>query len=286
MNRESRIDGLGRFTLCIAIAAIVIGCSSKSSDSVGPTRESELVDGYPNPALWSEANKEQAYRAAKSFHELRQRKVPVYEGPLFVGDVEGVRLQSPQAVAKRTLVLWAVELRAEGIPQQEALGLIEKLDLWDAVSPEEKQFLEDENPDPDQAQQLVWRLESIWVLLWSLGYIDDLDWPSGMCDVAKLVEIMKLHESSPEFISGAKLRSESEILDAQDMTMRIHWAIRDAYFNHDEMVPADLDWSSGSEKVRIESSPAVGVVEQRHYVLNWLVNFLDPVDWDHVDTPT
>jgi hypothetical protein len=280
------------------MATTVVGCSSKSPDSVGPAWESdsvgpawesesvELVDGYPNPATWSEANKEQAYRAAKSFHQLRQRKVPVYEGPLFVGDVEGVRLQSPQEVAKRTLVLWAVELRAEGIPQQEAIGIIEKLDLWDAVSPEEKKFLKDANPDPEQSRQLVWRLESIWVLLWSLGYIDDLDWPSGMCDVSKLVEIIKPHESNTEFITGAKLRSESEILDAQDLILRIHWAIRDAHLNHDEMVPAALDWSSEGEQVRIELSPAVGVVEQRHYVLNWLVNFLDPKDWDNVDTPT
>jgi hypothetical protein len=33
-------------------------------------------------------------------------------------------------------------------------------------------------------------------------------------------------------------------------------------------------------------SAAVGVVEQRHHTLNWLVNFLNPENWDNVDTPT
>jgi hypothetical protein len=33
-------------------------------------------------------------------------------------------------------------------------------------------------------------------------------------------------------------------------------------------------------------SAEVGVVEQRHYTLNWLVNYLDPKNWDCVDTPT
>jgi hypothetical protein len=53
------------------------------------------------------------------------------------------------------------------------------------------------------------------------------------------------------------------------------------------MVPEDLDWSEQNEDyVPVHLSAAVGVVEQRHYTLNWLVNFLDPEDWDHVDTPT
>jgi hypothetical protein len=29
-----------------------------------------------------------------------------------------------------------------------------------------------------------------------------------------------------------------------------------------------------------------GVVEQRHYTLDSLVNFLDPDSWDNVDKPT
>lgn len=276
-----------RMALAGVVCVFVGGCSGPTSSTpVGPAWENEVVDGYPNPATWTEANKEQAYRAAKSFHELRKRKVPVYDGPLFVGDVEGVRLQTPQEVAKRTLVLWAVELRAEGVPREEAIGLIESLDLWDAVSPFEKAFLDDENPDPETSRELVWRLESIWVLLWSLGYIDDLEWPGGMCDVPRIVKILKPNEGNAEFITGAKLRNASEILDAQDLTMRIHWAIRDAFLNHQQRVPANLDWSADGQKVPIESSPAVGVVEQRHYALNWLVNFLDPENWDLVDTPT
>ena len=31
---------------------------------------------------------------------------------------------------------------------------------------------------------------------------------------------------------------------------------------------------------------AIGVVEQRHYTLNWLLKFIDPKDWDNVHTPT
>lgn len=277
---------VGHLTLASLACLLFSGCSSGSADKISQDARVEQSLQYPSPETWEAANEEQQQRAARSFEQLKRRHVPVYNGPLFVGDTQGVKVQSPQDVAKRTLVLWAVELRAEGVPQQEALALIERLDLWESVSPEEKRFLEDVSPDPEQSRSLVWRLESIWVLLWALGYVEELSWPSGMCDVPKLVEIMEPHEADREFITQATLRSESEILDAQDLIMRIHWAIRDSYLHRGGMVPADLDWTSDSEMVAVGQCAAVGVVEQRHYVLNWLVNFLDPEDWDHVDTPT
>ena len=119
----------------------------------------------------------------------------------------------------------------------EALGLIEQLDLWRTVSPLEKAFLENNNPSPGECQQFVWRLESIWVLLWALGHIEQLDWPSGMCDVPTLVSLVRPHEASQSFITSARLRPITEILDAQDLTMRIHWAIRDVYLHQDGMIP-------------------------------------------------
>jgi Domain of unknown function (DUF4272) len=241
---------------------------------------------YPSPETWQYANERQRARALRSFAELEKRSVPVYSGPLFVEDENEVTIQSPAEVARRTMVLWAVELRAEGVPQAETLGIIKQLDLKRSVSPSEKVFLENKNPSADECQRLVWRLESIWILLWALGHIEQLDWPSGMCDVPKLVHLLKPHENNRAFITSACLRPESEILDAQDLIMRIHWAIRDAYLHQGGMIPVGLDWSQDDDWIPVSMSAEVGVVEQRHYTLNWLVNFLNPVNWDNVDTPT
>jgi hypothetical protein len=241
---------------------------------------------YSSPETWEYANERQRKRALRSFAELRKRSVPVYSGPLFVDDDYEVKTQLPEEAARRTMILWAVELRAEGVPQQETLGLIEQLDLWNSVSPSEKAFLQNKNPDPDECQRLVWRLESIWVLMWALGHIEHLDWPSGMCDVPTLAGLVSPHESNRAFINSARLRPGSEILDSQDLIMRIHWAVTDAYLHRGGMIPEDLDWSQDSEFIPVAMSAAVGVVEQRHYTLNWLVNFANPENWDNVDTPT
>src|SRR5262245_14131950 len=86
--------------------------------------------------------------------------------------------------------------------------------------------------------------------MWALGHIEQLDWPSEMCDVPKLAGLVAPHEDDAAFIRGARLRSASEILDAQDLIMRIHWAIRDACY-HGGLIPEDLDWSQDSEWVAV-----------------------------------
>jgi hypothetical protein len=100
-----------------------------------------------------------------------------------------------------------------------------------------------------------------------------------------MVRLLRRRESDPDFVAKARLRTPGEILDAQDLTMRIHWAIRDAWLNK-RPVPANLDWSSPAERLPAEECAAVGVVEQRHHTLNWLACFGGEDDWDRVDTPT
>lgn len=243
-----------------------------------------MMPDYPSPATWTHASPRQAQRAARSFAILKQREVPVFPGPLFVADEQQVHLQDPADVARRVLILWALDQRAEGMPRAEAVELVDALSLWPAVTPSEKAFLMARQPDPEECRQRVWQLESIWVLLWALRYVQDLEWPGGMCDVEALVGIVMPREADPTFITEAALRPVNELLDAQDLTMRIHWAIRDAWLNHGGLIPRELDWSADGKMVHVNMSPAVAVVEHRHHALNWLVKFLDPQDWDHVET--
>src|SRR5262245_48398950 len=125
---------------------------------------------YPSPETWKYANERQRGRARRSFDELQTRSVPVYPGPLFVADDVEVKLQPPDEAARRTLVLLAVVLRADGVSRADTLQLIEQFDLWKTASPLERAFLETTNPSPEECQRLMWRLESMWVLMWALGH--------------------------------------------------------------------------------------------------------------------
>jgi hypothetical protein len=256
--------------------------NEKAELLLGPARAEE-EDEEGEEEEW-EPTPNQLERAERSRALLRARQVPLYRGPLFTEDDDAVQLREPAEVARRALVLWAVAQRGEWMSQEEARGLIERAGVWDAVSAEEQAFLDEPNPAPEVAGRFVWRLEALWVLLWALGHLEELGWPEGFCDVPRLSDLMRAFEDDPEFIRGAQLRPAGEVLDAQDLTLRIHWAIRDAWLNK-RPIPADLDWSGDAERLRVEKCPPVGVVEQRHATLNWLVCFGGD-DWDHIDTPT
>ena len=130
---------------------------------------------------------------------------------MFVDDDEEVKSQPVVILPGGVLVLSAVVMLAEGVPREEALQLVERFDLWSSVSPAEKTFLDDDSPDPDDCQQFVWRLESIWVLR-GAGLRRRTDWLSDMCDVPKLVELVMSHQEDEEFVTAAQLRTTAEIL--------------------------------------------------------------------------
>jgi hypothetical protein len=261
------------------------GSFDEDADVLGPVAEQvkdrvqvELPPGepyQPTPA--------QAARYERVRQQLTARQVPTLSYALHIDDDDAVSLRDPAEVARRLLVLSAVAYRADGGERARAVALIDRADLWPAVSPEEKAFLEAEPADPEQARKLLWRLECLWVLAWALGDVD-WNWPTGMCDVPRLIEIVQRHEADPGFIANARLRPRAEVLDAVQLTMLLHWAIRDAWI-HQRPIPANLDWSGQAEMIPVGQCAAVGVVAERHHALNWLIRFGD-ADWDDVDTPT
>src|SRR5262249_51591301 len=137
-----------------------------------------------------QATPRQAARYQRVLAELERRKVPTLSGRLFINDDEETTLRESADVAKRALVLTAVGYLADGGDRKEALEIIEQHQLWPAVSPIERRFLEAETTDPDQARKLLWRLEGLWVLVWALGGLE-LGWPAGFCDVPRLMQTIR-----------------------------------------------------------------------------------------------
>ena len=83
--------------------------------------------------------------------------------------------------------------------------MIEGNEVWDVVSPKEKTFLLDPSPGDWECVLAVRRLESIWTMLWALGYIDELEWPTSQCDVAKMLEITDQIAEEPDFARPTEL---------------------------------------------------------------------------------
>ena len=102
---------------------------------------------------------------------------------------------------------------------------------------------------------------ALLVLEWALGLMKELPYPDVACDPAATAAALI-------GMRGPQLRPVSEILDALDMTYRLHWHVRQARIKHSDLGGLDAD-----------------VILERHHTLNWLVQFQHAA-WDEVDTPT
>ena len=83
------------------------------------------------------------------------------------------------------------------------------------------------------------------------------------------MEVNKNFKSYQELLDKAKLRSKNEILDEADLIYRYHWSCVDAIMKG-QYPPSDL---------------SKGIVYERHYALNWLINYMDE-EWDDITCDT
>lgn len=202
--------------------------------------------------------------ATEALLKARGIEVPPTLPPLVCEDE--LVLRDRDDIIGRARALLLVSLRAESVASGEPMSvelLLSKMPLADDhLSPEEQAFLAREAPSMDECAQYVWRYESLYLLEWVLGLADELAFPSAPCEaastVARLIEMR-----------GPVVRDSGEILDALDLTYRLHWHIRQARLKKQgEVAGVDAD-----------------VVMERHHALNWLVRF-QHAGWDVVDTPT
>lgn len=207
-------------------------------------------------------------RKERSEAILIEEGVPVNKHLPCVETEEEIKCRSINEIAYRALALLVVAVKGEGAEQSEIEKVIKEYNLESYFTPKEQDFIKNSSPAKHDSIQFTWRYEAAWVLLWSLGYVGELERPVAVCDVSKAVTFM-MDRTLEQFIADAKLRPLSEILDQLDIIYRYDWAIVDARINNQEP-PTDLD---------------SGVVYERHYAFNWLVGYMEQ-EWDKITTDT
>ncbi|NMF38710.1 DUF4272 domain-containing protein [Flammeovirga yaeyamensis] len=236
--------------------------SENKSDSINPL--------ITKPVENISATDDQKERRAKSEKVCESNGVPIYKNPnsLFIAPEKELELRTKDEIVDRAIALLYLGLKSEGLEQVHLDKMEEDYGVSSKLSPSEKEYAYSTNPTNQQRTDANWRYESLHVLLWSLGYIDELIYPNQMCNVADDVKI--IYELGPDkFRTQSKLRSKAEILDQADLILRLDWACVSARVKN-EVAPGGLNSS---------------VVYERHYALNWLIKYLNQ-DWDNISTDT
>jgi hypothetical protein len=174
-------------------------------------------------------------------------------------------IRSQDEVINRALALMVVAAKAVA-GNDVARILMDRFGAKAFLSPGELEFMADPNPEHGARAHFSWRYECLNVLLWSLGIVEQLAPPTGICDV-DFIDRTMLDLEAHGLRKGALLRSVTEIEAIQDRIYNEHWAVRDAQI-FDKPIPDGMNPE---------------VVYERHYAINWLAG---DEDWDAVSTDT
>lgn len=215
-----------------------------------------------------EPSKEALERKTRMATRLKAEGVPTIDSLPVIEDSGEARARPADEVAKRAIAVCLVAAKGEGIDQAAVDALVHKYGAGSFFSPKEAAFIKNPRPTQQERNEYTWRYEDYWVLLWALGYVDTLDRLEDQCDVPKATRFL-LDRTTEQFIHDAKPRPLGTILDEADLVYRYHWAVVDARVKGKE-APAKLDG---------------GVVQERHYALNWLVGYMNQA-WDEISTDT
>ena len=247
--------------------------------------ESDLEDYIPiGNADYIDSRAEEkpvdAARRSRSIAALEEKGVPYFPRlPVAMPESEA-QLRTPEETARRLLAMFGVcvysEVRGGDESWDGAQKYLNKINdilgggLDGALTLEEKRYLAEKEPEQRAIAKFSWRYECCHVLMWALGFFEELGYPDRICDVSRIAKPIWSLDGFAGFLENAKPRSREEILDAADMVLLYDWACVDARVKGNES-PANMNGE---------------VVVEWHHALNWLVGTGGSAPWDDVQVDT
>jgi hypothetical protein len=180
------------------------------------------------------------------------------------------RIREASEVAARAVVLYSVVAVAFGAERAEIVDWLQVNGLEDALSPDERAFVETANPSERAIINFSWHSERLIVLLWALG-LSEMPPADEQCDSAAAESSLPpdAEISVAEFLMASRLRPEAELEATMEEIYQLHWKARDAKLNA-RPSPPGVD---------------LGIIQERHHAINWIMGY-EGLDWDEVTTDT
>lgn len=124
----------------------------------------------------------------------------------------------PIETANRILVLLAASYAAYNFDDAEkVMDWLKKEKCWNAVTEKEKIFFRHPDPPEQERQDISWRFEAAYMLLWSMGKVNASPDPSGELSQIHVKEFMlavpTIGTPTQEFLANAHHRTLAEIID-------------------------------------------------------------------------
>lgn len=260
------IKSSGQHFLDKNLQLIIDGAGNCEIDDLDVKIDARYFDGRPD-----EVTEAQKQRKADSELVLEKRRININRNlPCIEGESE-TEIRPAREIAIRVSILAVTNMVSfNSISNEEAIEYLKKYALWELVTADEKDFLA--NPTDERKNHETWKCECIWTLMWALKKVDELEFPDKLCNLQNIAPVdypMGENKNPNDFVNSiTEVRSKTDILDANDLYYRLNWACTDARINN-----------------RVIAEVNAGVVYERHYALNWLINYMQQ-EWDDVSCDT
>ena len=170
-------------------------------------------------------------RRFSSNEKIKSMGIACYEQLPMTESAEEVSLKTTEEICRRAAAsMISIQLACDisaGESYEESLDFFEPLlarfDVGNDLNETEKSLF-DKTYTMEDAMLITWTYECCWVLLWALGLIDDMGFPSDTCDCMKAVNIISQCNDLNELMEKCSPRDIEEILDELDLHYRYHWA--------------------------------------------------------------
>ena len=152
-------------------------------------------------------------------------QVPPEHFPLI--DTGNVR--SKNEIVERALVLNVVINMAYGMPAEHAKQWLSSNRLESLTASERELLSRIENDEPYDENDIQTQVEALWVLVWVIGFVEELDFSSYCEDrLSELLPSLRESETSEKFVTISSVRPLIEIYQALDLVFCITWGLAEA----------------------------------------------------------
>ena len=218
----------------------------------------------------------QEIRKNKSIEIIKNLGITVNEGLPCVEDSSEVKLKNLDEICKRAIAcLFSIQVACDinqNNDYKESVNffkkIMQKFEVENSLNSKDKRIFDGSYSAQDSID-MDWAYESYWVLVWALGFVDDIKDGGELCDCLQSIQLVINCENYEDFKSKCKLRDVEEILDMLDLYFRYHWALVDNKFINSETKIGDLNYS---------------LVVERRRAFEWLVS--DKEDWYEISLDT
>ncbi|MEK4426849.1 DUF4272 domain-containing protein [Solibacillus sp. FSL K6-1523] len=208
---------------------------------------------------------------------LNEHGIPFNQGLPQLLPLAHYSFKTQEQIAKRAVALLIIIQYACDVAQDSDIhesrdfftGMLNKFGVEKYLTDNERNFLQSENPNKQEAGNISWQYEAYWVLIWALGLVDTLDFPDDICDCEYAIQVVSSCESFEQFYGETTMRNIEVILDEADKIYRLHWACVNSRIQEQE-APASLNES---------------VVMERRRGLFWIIGHRDE-EWDYISMDT